>query len=179
MLLVLSSLQLCSLAAGAAAGAVPPSCDVLIAGGSTAALAAALTSAAAAPSLSTCLTEPTDELGGQLAFNPAIDYGEEPKTPSKEWASLVGAITEARSACRVSRSCYSPAKLDAWVRGRLAALPNLHVLFRTTVRGAVRDRSSGNVTALHLISRRFKGDAAREWGGRVSDGIADWYHLTQ
>ena len=44
-------------------------CDVLIAGGSTAALSAALTSAAAQPTLTTCLTEPTDELGGQMAFN--------------------------------------------------------------------------------------------------------------
>lgn len=174
------TLQLCSLAttvtAGTIAGAPPPAgCDVLVAGGSTAALAAALTSAVAAPSLSTCLTEPTDELGGQLAFNPAIDYGDTPKAPSKEWASLVSAITEARSACRVSRSCYSPGKLDAWVRGRLGVLPNLHVLLRTTVRGAVRDHASGNITGLQLVSRRFKGDAAREWESRVSDGIADWY----
>ena len=61
------------------------------------------------------------------------------------------------------------------MRGRLDVLPNLHVLLRTTVRGAVRDHASGNITGLQLVSRRFKGDAAREWEGRVSAGIADWY----
>ena len=65
---------------GHRSGAInPPSdapCDVLVAGGSTAALAAAIAAAeAGAPTLHVCLTEPTDRLGGQLAWNPAIDFG--------------------------------------------------------------------------------------------------------
>ena len=79
-------------------------CDVLIAGGSTAALAAALTAAVVAPGRDVCLTEPTDELGGQLAFNPAIDYGMAPRTPSTEWRSLEAHVTPAHSPCWVSKS---------------------------------------------------------------------------
>ena len=61
---------LLTLSESSAGSAAPPAaCDVLIAGGSTAALSAALTSAAAAPTLHICLTEPTDELGGQLGEN--------------------------------------------------------------------------------------------------------------
>ena len=87
--------------AAAAAGDLagdPGRCDVLVAGGSTAALSAALTAAVAEPALSICLTEPTDELGGQLNYNPAIDYGHEPEVPGREWAALVGNVTDARSA---------------------------------------------------------------------------------
>jgi hypothetical protein len=97
----------------------PPSCDVLIAGGSTAALSAALTAAAADVKrrVQVCLTEPTDELGGQLAFNPAIDYGYAPRSPSAEWASLVALVTpKGKSPCWVSKSCYPPSRLRSWIR---------------------------------------------------------------
>ena len=85
--------------------------------------AAALTAAVAAPERHICLTEPTDELGGQLAFNPAIDYGTAPRKPSAEWAALEAHVTPAHSPCWVSKSCYPPARLASWVQGRLAALP--------------------------------------------------------
>ena len=139
-----------------AATAAPSRCDVLIAGGSTAALSAALTAAAAAPALAVCLTEPTDELGGQLAYNPAIDFGDTPSRPSREWASMVAAVSTKPTACRVSSACYPPRQLDSWVAAREAALPNLHVLLRTTVRGARRDATNGGVTGLQLVTRRFK-----------------------
>ena len=68
-----------------------------------------------------------------MAFNPAIDFGpKQPNPPSVEWGSLVAAVTDKSSACWVSKSCYPPARLAAWVEGRLAALPNLRVLRRTT-----------------------------------------------
>jgi hypothetical protein len=149
---------------------------VLIAGGSTAALAAALT-AAAAPvnaAVRVCLSEPTDELGGQLAFNPAIDYGTAPRAPSADWAALAAFVTPRHSPCWVSRSCYAPARLAEWVRARLAALPNLRVLRRTTVRGATREATTGRVTALTLVTRAARG-GADEWGARLSDALADWY----
>jgi hypothetical protein len=165
----------------------PLRCDVLIAGGSTAALAAALTAAeapvnATAP-LQVCLTEPTDELGGQLAFNPAIDYGTAPggdkglgkgRTPSAEWAALVAHVTPKTSPCWVSRSCYAPGRLAEWVRARLAALPNLRVLLRTTVRAAVREGETGRVAALTLVTRAAR-RGADEWGARLSASLADWY----
>ena len=95
----------------------PLRCDVLVAGGSTAALSTALTSAVAEPTLTTCLTEPTDELGGQLAFNPAIDYGIAPAQPSKEWASLVAAVTDARAPCWSQRAAIH---LLGWLTGSAA-----------------------------------------------------------
>eukprot|EP01043_Picozoa_sp_COSAG02_P023948 COSAG02_NODE_1294_length_13401_cov_32.784393_12_plen_1223_part_01 len=152
---------------------IPARCDVLIAGGSTAALSAALTAAVAEPTLTTCLTEPTDELGGQLAFNPAIDYGHEPIKPSKEWSSLVTAVTDASSPCWVSKSCYPPARLAKWIQSRLVALPNLRVLVRTMVRGAIRE-PGGRVTALRLVTRTPL-SRDHEWDGRLSDTLADWY----
>jgi hypothetical protein len=164
------------MASGSAAELPPQSCDVLIAGGSTAALSTALTAAVAGgPGLSVCLTEPTDELGGQLAFNPAIDYGSAPKKPSVEWGSLTKAVTSHPSACRVSSSCFRPRRLGEWVAQRLVALPNLHVMLRTTVRGAVRDPSSGRVQGLELVSRTFKGEPAHEWESLLSEVLPDWY----
>jgi hypothetical protein len=173
-MLLHSVLAAAVLAASESAGAELLHCDVLIAGGSTAALSAALTSAVASPGTVTCLTEPTDELGGQLAFNPAIDYGKSPKSPSKEWASLVVAVTDSNSACWVSKSCYPPARLAAWVHGRLAALPNLRVLLRTTVTGAAREHGTGRVTALRLVTRTPL-SSATEWDGRLSETLTDWY----
>ena len=94
-------------------------CDVLIAGGSTAALSAALTAATVGgPKQQVCLTEPTDELGGQLAYNPAIDYGYAPPKSSTEWAQLTKAVTTHPSACSVSKSCFKPSVLATWVAGR-------------------------------------------------------------
>ena len=123
---------------------IPLKCDVLIAGGSTAALASALTAATISSANTTvCLTEPTDWLGGQLNFNPAIDYGFMPKTPSKEWRSMVTAVTNDHSACWVSKSCYLPSRINSWINLRLKALPNLKVLFRTVVRSAVKDTATG------------------------------------
>ena len=110
---------------------VPPDplvCDVLVAGGSTAALAAAITAAQVRLSLAVCLTEPTDVLGGQMAFNPAIDYGNMPPKPGREWGHLVANVTPSHSPCWVSRSCYPPGRLEAWITRRLGALPNLQVL---------------------------------------------------
>lgn len=151
-------------------------CDVLIAGGSTAALSAALTAAAAGgSSVAVCLTEPTDELGGQLAFNPAIDYGHEPNRQSSEWASLVANITSERSPCWVSRSCYPPSRLAVWIRQRTARFPNLHVLLRTTVRAAVRDESTGRVMALTLVTRTPTNTASGGWNMRLSEALTDWY----
>ena len=149
-------------------------CDVLIAGGSTAALSAALTATIAAKHLHVCLTEPTDELGGQLAYNPAIDYGTAPSQPSVEWASMTGNVTSEHSPCWVSKSCYAPATLGKWVAGRLAALPNLHVLLRTTVRAATRDATSGKVLSLTLVTRTPT-VPADEWSLRLSDALPDWY----
>lgn len=163
--------------AGPAAATAPLRCDVLVAGGSTAALSAALSAAVAGgPSLHVCLTEPTDELGGQLAYNPAIDYGFAPHTPSAEWESMTRAVTSHPSACRVSSSCFRPSVLDSWVASRLKALSNLRVLLRTTVRGALRDPASGRVLGLELVTRTFTAKpAAAEWAARLSDSLADWY----
>ena len=87
----------------------------------------------------------------------------------------MAAVTDTHSACVVSASCYPPRRLGEWVTSRLTTLPNLRVLLRTTVRGAVRDASSGSVTGLMLVSRKFKHDPADEWAGRLSDSIGDWY----
>ena len=121
------------------------------------------------------VTEPTDELGGQLAYNPAIDYGSVPRTPGVEWEGMTRAVTSHPSACRVSSSCFRPQRLDEWVASRLKALPNLRVLLRTTVRGAARDASTGRVLGLELVARTFKGDPGAEWAARLSDSMADWY----
>ena len=173
--------------------ATTPTCDVLIAGGSTAALAAALTAANTATSTTSstggtsgrngsgngtvhvCLTEPTDVLGGQLSYNPAIDFGAFTHlSPGVEWAAMVDAVTDAHSACWVSRSCFPPQRLAAWANNRIALLPNLHVLFRTTVARAVRDGATGNVVALVLVTRRPK-DPMNEWAPRLSEVVRDWY----
>lgn len=86
----------------------------------------------------------------------------------------VANVTDARSACWVSRSCYPPARLARWIEGRLAALPNLQVMLRTTVVGAVRDPKSGRVTALRTITR-VPVRLAAEWDARLSDAVTDWY----
>ena len=153
-------------------------CAVLIAGGSTAALAAALTAATAAPKSTICLTEPTDTLGGQLAWNPAIDDFEshDAQFHGAEWNSMRAAVSESPSACWVSASCYPPAKLALWVHGRLAALPNLRVFYHTVVRGAARERN-GKVASLELVTRSYVGGASgdAEWDHRLSESITDWY----
>jgi hypothetical protein len=163
-------------------------CDVLIAGGSTAALSAAITAAVVAqnttsgggPSqthrapLSVCLTEPTDWLGGQLAYNPAIDYGTMPKVPGKEFRSLIASLSAGASPCWVSKSCYPPPTLEDWVVQRLKSLPNLHVLLRTVVRAAVRDATTGQVTGLVLVTRTPKQPTQEEWKPRLSEVWEDW-----
>ena len=84
-LCALTTLVLVKMALASTAPPPPITCSVLIAGGSTAALSTALTAATVSPQLRVCLTEPTDELGGQLAYNPAIDFGTAPKPPSRLW----------------------------------------------------------------------------------------------
>ena len=140
----------------------PLQCDVLVAGGSTAALSASITAAVANSTLIICLTEPTTTLGGQLAYNPAIDYGDMPRLPGLEWRSVAASVTPAHSPCWVSKSCYPPSRLADWINKRMATLGNLHVLYRTTVRSAVRDHASGRVTGLQLVTRTPKTVRPRE-----------------
>lgn len=164
---------------------LPPHCNVLVAGGSTAALAVAITAAVAGPNLTVCLTEPTDTLGGQLAFNPAIDFGDLGSTAAQgaELKALVAALKPPQhspSPCWVSTACYPPARLAAWIARRLSTLPNLTVLRRTAVLGTRRDNATGRVLGLELVSRApinngGAEDGQDEWGARLSDSLPDWY----
>jgi hypothetical protein len=174
------TVQLRELVATTTAPSLPTACDVLVAGGSTAALSAALTAAVggASSNLTVCLTEPTDTLGGQLAFNPAIDFGDlaKPTAQGVELRSLVAALTTgSHGACWVSSACYPPSRLAAWVKRRVDALPNLKVLLRTVVRSAVRDPSTGRVSGLVLVARSAVATAGPEWAARLSDDLPDWY----
>jgi hypothetical protein len=150
------------------------SCDVLIAGGSTAALSAALTAAEVNSTIEVCVTEPTDTLGGQLAFNPAIDYGKNPPVTGREWGDMISNISDPDSACWVSKSCFPPLRLQHWIDQRLASLPNLQPILRTTVHGAVRDQATGRVLGLELITRTPR-STKTEWAALLSESIKDWY----
>ena len=86
----------------------------------------------------------------------------------------MSAVTPPKAPCWVSSACFPPPALRAWVPPQLAALPNLRVLYRTVVSGALRSSSDGRVTALKLVTRSWKGDPQLEWG-RLSEHLGDWY----
>ena len=106
------------------------SCSVLIAGGSTAALAAAL--ASASRNIDTCLTEPTDWLGGQLTSSAglkgfcilfsyklkskflflilfsvsAIDFGKSNNPALHGWVNLPRSFRELLDVLHVDNRCW-------------------------------------------------------------------------
>lgn len=168
-------------------------CDVVVAGGSTAALATALTAATAAPNLTVCLTEPSAFLGGQLLSVPAIDFGEynrRPENQARSFRELVAAV-QRPAGCWVSVACfYAPDLQTAFIRPRLAALPNLRVFFNTTIRAAATTHSRSSttdadagtdgagvaITSLTAVQRFARSPEAA--AQPLSQALADWYSPT-
>lgn len=165
-------------------------CEVIVAGGSTAALAAALTSAR--EGAVTCLTEPTDWVGGQLtaAGVPAIDaawhkvggldvgaLARDPANLPRELADWLRALGNP-GACWVSHNCFRPDRFHA--QTLLPALRDpqlggrLRVLFATTIK-QVRSETGPNgpqITDVFAVTRTPVAGAGPQF---LSAALADWY----
>jgi hypothetical protein len=155
-------------------------CDVLIAGGSTASLAAAL--ASARHGADTCLTDPTDWLGGQLTASAvsAIDFGwaNNPSNTSFGWSNLPRSFREllrvlsVDQRCWVSSMCYRPIHLLSFIDTVVRNTTNLRV-FRSAVVVAVQSRAS-LVTSVQVVQRTAKSNTTG-YEHLLSDQLADWY----
>ena len=163
------------------------SCGVVVAGGSTASLAAAITAAAAAPSVTVCLSDPTDWPGGQLTASAvsALDFGTNRNRTfqSRTFRELMAALGAPANpgACWVSTMCYEPTTLlRRWIEPALGALPNLRVLTRTVITGTVPCAGAARrICALTAVQRTARpGSKAEAWGRLLSETLADWYHPT-
>jgi hypothetical protein len=201
-LLCLLRLSLAALFSSAASFEQPwpdiPQCDVFIAGGSTAALATAITSAETSPSLSICLTEPTDWVGGQMTSSgvSAFDFGtynRKSENQPQSFRDLVSFLTakgqRRQPACWVSTLCYNPATMvQQWVKERFSKSPNLHVLDHSVIKAtstarqfkssstasSVNDQPQSTISQVHLIQRRAKA-GVDEWATLLSEQLEDWY----
>ena len=179
-------------------------CDVVVAGGSTASLAAAIATATAYGSLSVCLTDPTDWLGGQMTASAvsAIDFGHRaPDDMSKSFTDLLHALGSPTNPgeCWVSSMCYQPTTLlREYIEPTLAALPNLRVFNNTVItstvpcaaereggatganpkpgHGGARSGAGGTICALKAVQRSTRDTrAGAGWSQLLSESIQDWY----
>ena len=160
-------------------------CQVLIAGGSTSSLAAAWAAANANTSVTVCLLEIADWVGGQLTASAvsAIDYGSandinrHPKTLTLPFRMLSEVFNDSTGGCWVSERCFQPLDMMEqfiWPHTQFHESKNLRVYLNTTVIASSRDGASGNIVSLTAVQRTpvapYEG-----YDQPLSDTLADWY----
>jgi hypothetical protein len=167
-------------------------CDVIVAGGSTAALAAAVTSAR--EGAVTCLTEPTDWVGGQLtaAAVPAIDHAwhkvgaldvgalsRDPANLPVEFAKWMQALGNP-GACWVSHNCFRPDRFHADVLQPLLKDPalkgRLRLLDNTVIKQVYTEQGPNGpqITDVFAVRRTPVAGAKAQF---LSAQLPDWYDL--
>jgi len=170
-------------------------CEVLIIGGTTAALGAALASASY---VKTCLTEPTDWVGGQLTSEglPAIDFAWhkviDPKTLKVVDVASINLnlvnrnplftriLENARQGvsnpgkCWVSRVCTTPVAMMEAIEQEVAAkAENLTVYLNTVPKSVQLDSTGRKIINVEVIQRTSKGKT-KEFTF-MSEEFEDWY----
>jgi hypothetical protein len=173
-------------------------CDILIIGGTTAALGAAL---AAADNVKTCLTEPTNWVGGQLTSEglPAIDFAWHKITNNSENITVNVAsinlqldnrnplfteiLNDAREhygstnpgKCWVSVECVLPTDMLAAINKQITSRKNLTVYYNSVPKTVTLDEASGDIIEVEIIQRTANN--INETFTFLSGEIEDWYTI--
>lgn len=159
-------------------------CNILVLGGSTSSLAAALAAAQSNSSITVCLTDPTDWIGGQMTASAvsAIDFGKQ-NSPDEygknlplSFLKLVNLFSESTGRCWVSERCYEPQIMLDALEDQVKALSNLRVFLNTVVVNVTTDAASGRISQVVAVQRSPQA-GVDAWGQRTSSMLRDWYSV--